>query len=54
MSLKGTDGIATAQNRGKVVRLLHVFEQHCEVRHATVQHRFQPLEPSRQQGHRPT
>ena len=45
------DGITAAQDGGEVVRFLHVFEQHREIRHAVVEHGFQPLKPSRQQGH---
>ena len=46
-----SDGITAAQDGGEVVGFLHVFEQHREIRHAVVQHGFQPLKPSRQQGH---
>ena len=48
--LRSCDAVG-ALDRGQVVRFLHVFKQHGEIRHPVVQHGFQPLKSSRQQGH---
>ena len=43
--------VTAAQNRREVVGFLHVLEEHGEIRHAAIEHGFEPLKPARQQGH---
>jgi hypothetical protein len=52
MGLKGSNGIAAAQDGREVMGLLHVLEQHGEIRHAVVQDGLESFKPTRQQGHR--
>ena len=51
MGLEDTNGIAAAQDGREVVGFVHVLNQNCEVGHALVQYRTQPLETTGEQRH---
>jgi hypothetical protein len=52
MGLQGSNGIAATKDGRKIMGLLHVLEQHGEIRHAVVQDGLESFKPTRQQGHR--